>query len=361
MGNGQRLYTVVYDYIKELISSKKLNPNDILPTEKELVAQLNVSRITVQKAMSMLVDDGYVMRTAGKGTFVKEAETDKGRKNIIGVVLSDMDASFGMDILVAIEKMAFENGYNVIFKNSRHFLDVEKQSIIDLENAQVSGIIIQPIHGEIFNPEILRLVLNGFPIVSIDRYIKGLSMSYVGTDNKASTLKAMEYLFENGHKSIAFFCSNPDNTTTIEERIDGFNLAFIKNCLINFPQNFYKKIKSTSIRHPSNQVVREDIDGIKKALSQCDATCIFTAEAPICRLVMTALKEMGKRVPEDISVITFDKDYANEQLTHIEQKQCEIGEKAFSALIKILNNESSGEKILIESELVLKASVKKLN
>lgn len=67
------LYQKVKDYILEHIGSGEWQYNDRVPSEKELVELLNVSRMTVNRALRELADDGMLVRTAGVGTFVAKA------------------------------------------------------------------------------------------------------------------------------------------------------------------------------------------------------------------------------------------------------------------------------------------------
>ena len=63
------LYQTVYSTLQERIRTGKIQPGERLPAEKVLAEEFEVSRITVQKAMSMLVQDGYVVRRPGRGSF----------------------------------------------------------------------------------------------------------------------------------------------------------------------------------------------------------------------------------------------------------------------------------------------------
>lgn len=66
------LYQQLSDEIKAQIKGGKLKPGDRLMTEAELSQEYEVSRITVRKAIELLVDDGYVIRKQGIGTFIAE-------------------------------------------------------------------------------------------------------------------------------------------------------------------------------------------------------------------------------------------------------------------------------------------------
>ena len=65
-------YQQLKDLIITRISSGELGPNDRVPSENELVESMNVSRMTANRALRELTDEGYVERIAGRGTFVSD-------------------------------------------------------------------------------------------------------------------------------------------------------------------------------------------------------------------------------------------------------------------------------------------------
>lgn len=65
-------YQQLKDMIVERISCGELRPHDRVPSENELVQSMNVSRMTANRALRELTDEGYVHRVAGRGTFVAD-------------------------------------------------------------------------------------------------------------------------------------------------------------------------------------------------------------------------------------------------------------------------------------------------
>ena len=65
-------YQQLKDFIIEQISSGELQPADRVPSENELVESKQVSRMTANRALRELTDEGYVERVAGRGTFVSD-------------------------------------------------------------------------------------------------------------------------------------------------------------------------------------------------------------------------------------------------------------------------------------------------
>ena len=68
--NNQPLYQQLQRAIREAIENRVLAPDDALPAERQIAADLAISRITVRKAIDGLVDEGLLVRRQGSGNFV---------------------------------------------------------------------------------------------------------------------------------------------------------------------------------------------------------------------------------------------------------------------------------------------------
>ena len=76
-----KYYIIKNDIIKK-INDNELSPNQLLPSERELIDSYNVSRITIRRAIDELVKDGYVYKISGKGSFVNKS-TSKQNLNTV--------------------------------------------------------------------------------------------------------------------------------------------------------------------------------------------------------------------------------------------------------------------------------------
>ena len=65
------IYLQIGEDIKSNIISGKYKEGDRLPSESELISKYNVTRTTIQRALSVLVNEGFIERIHGKGTFVR--------------------------------------------------------------------------------------------------------------------------------------------------------------------------------------------------------------------------------------------------------------------------------------------------
>lgn len=70
--NPLPLHYQIKQIIEEMIANEELKPGDMIPTERELCEIQGVSRMTINKAIMSLVNDGILYREQGKGTFIAE-------------------------------------------------------------------------------------------------------------------------------------------------------------------------------------------------------------------------------------------------------------------------------------------------
>jgi GntR family transcriptional regulator len=77
------LYFQLYEIIHDQIEEGVWQPEDMLPTENELVTQFHLSRATVRQAFEMLVNEGWVYRRQGQGTFVSRPVFEQNLNKIV--------------------------------------------------------------------------------------------------------------------------------------------------------------------------------------------------------------------------------------------------------------------------------------
>ncbi len=363
--NNIPVYIQIYEDLLKKIVNGDYKEGDKLPTEMELCQLYFASRITVKKALEKLIAKGLIYRIAGKGTFVTLRKNDSAfNPNAkIGLILCDFGISYGMGLIRSIEKEVQKRGKNLVLKNSYFDKAKESQAINELLAQGVEGIILQPTHNDYFNNEVLKLSLNKFPMVVIDRELKGVELPYVGTDNISAMNTAMAYLFEKGHRNICFMSCKTRNTSTLEDRLIAFQKNFVDNGYPYFSANEFLDIQSVSVK-PTPELIERDVQAITEYLTQNpQITCIFAGEYAVCSLVKQALKQLGKRIPEDMSLITFDNvadPFYFTTTTYIKQNEKEIGKKAVDIVMDCITNIVTTPHIYLSCSLIENQSVKDL-
>ena len=76
------LYYQVEEHIKQTIQSEELQPGDALPSERELSENFQISRMTVRQAITNLVNQGFLFREKGRGTFVSNQKFEQNLQGL---------------------------------------------------------------------------------------------------------------------------------------------------------------------------------------------------------------------------------------------------------------------------------------
>lgn len=356
------LYEQVYLSLKKAIMDGKYNIGERVPSEKELSDSFQVSRITSKKALEKLVEDGIVYRQRGKGTFVSESKesakkTENTKNNnlkpLFGLIVTNFDDSYSSKLISGIET-ASDNQCLIILKQSFGSPEKEEKIIKELLDFGVDGLIIYPAQAEHYSSEILKMVVNQFPLVLIDRSFKGVAATAVSTDNVQAAKMGVQHLFELGHEQIGVLSPRTIETTTIEERFDGIVQAYAeRNTMVN------RELWCTEIRStlPIPEATHEqDIEVIKNHLKKHpNITALFALEYSIAVLAKRGVEESGLCVPDDISILCFDEPKNNITgwtFTHLEQKEEEIGNMAITRLLEMINGECPVRKEHFPASLV---------
>ena len=77
------LYQQLYQLLRNKILAEFWHPDEVLPSEAELMAQYQVSRATVRQALDELANDGLIYRKQGRGTFVSPPTVEQGLVRIV--------------------------------------------------------------------------------------------------------------------------------------------------------------------------------------------------------------------------------------------------------------------------------------
>lgn len=350
------LYQSIYNHYFNKIKYGELNHGDKIPTEKELSEEFHVSRITAKKAINMLADENLVERIPGRGTYVKtEFDYTKFAVNenkLIGVILCDFDYTFGMGLLKSIEDEISNYGYKMVFKRTSESRELEVQAIRDFIDLGVSGIMIQTVHGDYYSDEVLRLYLSGMPIVFVDRYMEKTEIPYVASNNRKASFELTSKLLDAGYKNLSFISANPKGTTTLQQRYDGY-----KEAARNSNQLDILNLETPLTRLKTDEKIQKDVNIIYKHLmDNSEIDCIFAGEMYIAKLVRSVIRSMGKSIPEDIGIVTFDNDTSASKYayyTHVLQDEVKMGMKAVEMLHKIITNQFDKEekRVLVDCEI----------
>lgn len=360
------LYKEVFEQIKDRIKTDVYKLNEKLPGEQQLADEFGVSTITVKRALTELKDAGYLSRKPKEGTVViaKTAslsavpDTLANDKPLIGLIVTNFDDTFGTNILNGIlgEKA---DQVNIIVKKSLGDSQKEGVLIKELIEMNVNGLILLPSSSKYLLPTVLDLASQRFPMVMIDRTVSNLPISSITTNNVEAAKQLTSYLIGLGHKRIGMLTSSNIVSST-EERIQGFMEAHAANKAAMDKSLIQSNVESVTPN--SSAAIEEDIRRIADFIrSRPDMTALVAAEYNIALLIRQACEQIGKKIPQDLSVVCFDhpSTYFDKNafvFTHIKQKQYQIGKKSVELLLEQISDAESIKKIVLEAELVTGSS-----
>ncbi len=337
-----------------------------LPSEKELSEQYQVSRITSKKALEMLSDGNMITRMPGKGSYVLETGEDTGQKKqdgagtssrrLLGIVLDSFGTAFGGDLLAGIERECRRTGFYPVLKCTYGSMEEETRAIRELTALGVSGIILMCAQGEVYNETVLRLSVEKFPIVLVDRELKGLPIPFVGTDNYSAARELTEILLRRGHTENCFLSHPFMRTSSVKARFNGFRDCHLEHRLLTGESLWITDIGSMLPTPDENEVAEyEDvkkIEGFVKAHPQ--VTGFFAVDHTIGVMVYKILKRLG--LEREKEVVFFDGlDEANDSnpvFTHVMQGEFLIGVRAVKCLRDCIEGKEVAETTYIPYRIV---------
>jgi len=337
------------------MENRKANIKDIAKATNLSVS--TVSRVLNGKAEQFRISEASqkrILEAAKEMHYIPNqiaVNLQSGKTKTISLMIPSLINPFFSRIAGTINTEMQRIGYTTLISDSNENSDIEYNEIIEIVSRNVEGIIIAPC-GDIKSN--LKLIQErNIKVVCIDRYIEGLDIPFVSTDNYLGAYKATKHLLENGHRNIACIQGIPSSMPN-RLRIEGFEAAMREAGIGDY-----------SIVGTDFSVQNGYTETLLLLHNEIVPTAIFSLSNTIALGSMKALKENHIKIPDDISVITFDDhpylDYLSTPLTCVAQPVEDICKLAIRLLFNLINNqEIKSRQIFLQPSLILRDSVKKL-
>jgi LacI family transcriptional regulator len=285
---------------------------------------------------------------------------NSAQERSIGIIIKDLNYPFYMSIAEGVTEYASSRGYSVVIASSNDNNEHEKHLSHLFSAKDIKGAIIAPVvEGNSEIEHLFRLKMINYPFVLLED-VKGIQANVVAIDNLKAIKKAVKYLIDSGHTRIVHFAGPPQSSHT-QERIEGFRHAFSESSLI-----FHRDL-IVSIGSHYDESFNKALEFFKSKESRDYPTAVVCFNDLQALAVMTALKQLGIQVPENISIIGNDDIYYAKMyptpLTTIRAPQYDIGTKAAEILIRNIESSTllSVERVVLETEFVVRGSSRVLN
>ncbi len=176
--------------------------------------------------------------------------------------------------------------------------------------------------------------------------------SSVAVDDRAMGRLVAVELLEEGHRRVAVFGSNPVAGDSLAMRFQGFCDAFAERGLC-FDPKYYRETRFS---------LQAGYDTALAFLKEHpETTAIFAMSDTVAVGAIRAIRDLGKSVPEDISVFGFDGidlcRFTVPRLTTVEQPVNEIARLSVQTLLEMINEGAEPRHILVDAVLHRRESV----
>jgi LacI family transcriptional regulator len=310
-------------------------------------SRYRISKDTETAVRKLAKDHAFVPNQLARGLRLKKTLT-------IGLVIPDFSNPFFASIAQQVAIGTRKHGYSVIVCDSQDSTDLEIESLGILQSRHVEGVVLCPVgqSGEHLN----QFVNGNLPIVLVDRFFPDLSLPYVSSDNAAGAKRATELLIANGHRRIACL-QGLRGTSPNEFRVRGYKEALAHNHL---------PIDESLIVGDSFTEQSGYIETKLLLKAEPDLQAILALSNLNALGAIRALVEEKRRIPEDISIVSFDDPpysaFLATPMATVSQAYSEMGEVAVKLLFDQIQSSRRQTKggILLPTTLVMRESVKRL-
>lgn len=310
-------------------------------TIKEFSKLINVSISTISRAFN----DKYDIHPDTKKMILEKAQElgyspnpiaqrlIQHQSKMIGVVVPEFVNAFFPKVIMGIQSVMEEAGYQVLIMSSNESAQKELENVKTLERNLIDGLIISLTKETRDISYFKSLQAKHVPIVQFNRVNQKLETPKIIFDDYTWAFHATEHLIQEGYKNIYHF-SGPQNLILSHSRCKGYKEAMAKYGL-----PFQDKIVEAGIFMEDGMRMAEQLIA---ANTLPDA--VFCFNDPVAIGAMELFKEKGYRIPDDIAFVGFTESriamHMTPALTSVEQPSTLIGETAATTLLKMIETKT---------------------
>lgn len=346
-----------------------MSPDNKPLTMKDLARDLGVSVSTVSRALSgsaiisAEVRERVVSYAQSKSFTPNELasrlrQTNMQPTKVIGVIVPEIVHFYFSTILSGIESEAHRHGYSLLVAQSNESYEREVEICQRFMEHRVCGVIVSQAKDTTEYDHFYRLIGNGCRLVFYDRICTGIDASRVVVDDYDGAFHAVSHLLETGCKRIAFFGSRPNMEIT-KNRYNGYADALLQAGL---PIDDELVINCDTGAKAAELIPA--IFGPQSTLSS-PPDALFCINDDTAVSAVHALKRLGKRIPQEVSICGFANDNLSRacdpQLTTVEQRGKEVGRLAAEILISQVESEELNQhpiKRIVRTNLIIRGTTR---
>lgn len=271
--------------------------------QKLIAERAGISRATVSRAFTkstaVSAEAMELIISTMKDLGISDPEKLIGKRDVprqILVIVGDIRDEFYASTIKGISDTIHSLNMIATLCDSNFDFDIEYRYLKYAEEHGFAGVIMLTVES---SPGMIALLRNyTLPVVLVNRFIRSLDMDVVSIDNYRGGYMAASYLLEHGHRCVAYLAGKRESTAQ-QDRLRGFTDA-MADAGISFRQQnvFWGDNTRDSGRDFAGSFFRDHAKG--------KYTAVFAANNPMAVGALTRLLELGRSVPNDISMICFD-------------------------------------------------------
>jgi len=273
------------------------------------------------------------------------------RTYTLGLITSDFSDYFFTQVIIGFEKEARKAGYFCMLGSTERNLADEPEYIRLLSQYHVDGFFFARPSAEEDNRHLIALLREGIPLVTTAYYLPGEPMRVVDIDNLDGAYQATAHLIELGHNRIATI-TGPPTWKSVQDRLVGYQRALQMAGL-----SFEPRLVAEGDWSPQSGYW-----AMRELLERGVAfTALFAQNDRMAIGAMRALREAGRRVPDDMAIIGYDgipmSEFTSPPLSTVVQPMQEVGRLAARMLIETIEEPSTPPReILLRARLVCRGT-----
>lgn len=314
-----------------------------------------INQETKDKIMEVVREKQFIPNNSARN--LKKLENHS-----IAVLVKGVGNPFFQPMIATLEKFVHKQKYTFILQSVNDNEDeIEVASQLSLEK-KPKGIVFL---GGYFKHTEAKLRQLDLPCVicavgSIDEKSSNVCSS-VYVDDIRESYRIVDYLCKAGHKRIAIFAATREDKSISALRLEGYRRALADNGLpvceelirySNEGENIYSMERGY---HDMKKLLKE----------RDDFTAIYAISDNMAMGICRALKEAGKRIPDDYSVAGFDgldmSSYYIPTITTVKQPVREMAEAAAEILFDTIENGCGVQHRTFEGEMLIRESSRAIN
>lgn len=341
-------YQTVADSLRSEIINGLYSDKQILPTEELLCQRFQLSRQTIRRALSVLEEDGLIVRRQGSGSHLrKPTGSDAALSCTIAVVTTYISDYIFPSMLQGAEGVLTANGSVPLLFTTQNRISTERkilQTLLTMKD--LGGVLIEGSKTALPNPNLdlyQKLTEQGIRLVFINGVYPEMSgVPSVLADNYGGGRMLVEYLHKKGHRNIAGIFKSDDMQGLL--RYSGYAEA-LRNLGLP-PEDGQIYWYNTEARSSFN--AEAFVDTVLDGFRGCSAVVCYNDEIAI--RVVARLKKRNVRIPEEMAVVSFDNSQYSElapvRITSLSHGHRNLGELAAELMLRLLRGEESRSQIV---------------